>query len=297
MVIDSTLSPSSLPRSLSPTLPPMPDFPVSDTASGSRLQQVVSIGTDLIRPGTGQARTAFDDAALAELTASIVESGVIQPVVVSGNPEHGYRLLAGERRWRAAQQAGLGQLPAIVRNDLCENDAVVLGLIENLQRESLGVMDTAHGLGRLCERFALTHDDVARKIGKSRAYVTNYLRLRSLAEPVQALVENGALQLGHAKILAGLGAARQIALAREAADRRMSVRALEAAARRNAQPPAEPIKVDGDMAELESRLAEHVGNDVQISYEPDRRRGELRIAFHDLDEFDGLLAKLGYIAE
>lgn len=273
----------------------MPESPLFASPSSEHSQQIVNIGIDLIRPGKGQARTAFDKAALCELAASIAESGVVQPVVVSGDATHGYRLLAGERRWRAAQQAGLEQLPAIVRNDISEDSAVVLGLIENLQRESLGVMDTAHGLGRLCESFALTHDEVARRIGKSRVYVTNYLRLRALAEPVQDLIETGALQLGHAKILAGLDNGRQIALAREAADRAMSVRALEAAARRDAQPAPPAPKPDADMTELESRLAEHVGNTVRVHYDPDRRRGELRIAFHDLDEFDGLLAKLGYV--
>lgn len=258
-------------------------------------QRVVTLAIELIRPGPSQARTAFDEAGLAELAASIRTSGIIQPIVVCGDPEAGYRLLAGERRWRAAQRAGLDALPAIVRNDLGAAEAAVLGLIENLQRESLGVMDTAHGLARLCEEHALTHDAVARRIGKSRVYVTNYLRLRQLAAPVQQQLDAGQLQLGHAKILAGLDCARQIALARLAVARSMSVRQLENAARRGADAPApSATSVDHGMVELESRLAEHVGNAVSIDYDADRRRGELRIAFHDLDEFDGLLARLGY---
>ncbi len=275
----------------------MSDSPHAEAdPAGATSPRIVAIDIELIRPGSGQARTAFDSDALAELAASIAESGVVQPVVVSGDAAGGYRLLAGERRWRAAQQAGLSQLPAIVRNDLSPDEAVVLGLIENLQRESLGVMDTAHGLARLCERFELTHDGVARRIGKSRVYVTNYLRLRTLAEPVQQLLDEGALQLGHAKILAGLDRHRQIALAQWAAKREMSVRALENAARKNDSEPAPGAAGDSDMAELESRLADHVGNAVKIVYEPDRRRGELRITFHDLDEFDGLLERLGYVA-
>ncbi|MES1923898.1 putative chromosome partitioning protein parB [Salinisphaera sp. T31B1] len=255
---------------------------------------MITLDIDLIRPGTTQARTDFDARALDELAASIAESGVISPVVVSGDTESGYRLLAGERRWRAAQRAGLTCLPAIIRNDLSEDEAVVLGLIENLQRESLGVMDTAQGLARLCERFGLTHDSVAQRIGKSRVYVTNYLRLRQLAPPVQQLIADGALQLGHAKILAGLPAVRQIALARKSVARQLSVRALERAARREDPPPAPAPATDHGMTELETRLGEHVGNAVRIIYEPDRRRGELRISFHDLDEFDGLLERLGY---
>jgi ParB family chromosome partitioning protein len=259
-------------------------------------RRVVPISIELIRPGASQARTVFENSSIDELAASIATSGVIQPVVVCGDTVSGYQLLAGERRWRAAQRAGLAELPAIVRNDLDTAQAAVLGLIENLQRESLGVMDTAHGLARLCEEHGLTHDAVARRIGKSRVYVTNYLRLRQLAPPVQRHLDAADLNLGHAKILAGLGETRQIALAREAVKKRMSVRQLEQAARRaeTPSPPASEASANSAMAELETRLAEHVGNAVKIDYDADRRRGELRIAFHDLDEFDGLLARLGY---
>jgi ParB family chromosome partitioning protein len=268
-------------------------------AAEADARRVVPISIELIRPGPSQARTLFENDSIEELAASIATSGGIQPVVVRGDHATGYRLLAGERRWRAAQRAGLSELPAIVRNDLDAAQAAVLGLIENLQRESLGVMDTAHGLGRLCEDHGLTHDAVARRIGKSRVYVTNYLRLRQLAGPVQRHLDAGELNLGHAKILAGLGETTQVALAREAAKKRMSVRQLEQAARRCSQPVAHDASTteDSAMAELETRLAEHVGNTVRIDYDAERRRGELRIAFHDLDEFDGLLARLGFTPE
>lgn len=258
--------------------------------------RIVSLPIERIAPGAAQARTRFDAESLDELAASIAESGVIQPVVVTGSAEAGYHLLAGERRWRAAQRAGLTELPAIVRNDLGRDEAAIVGLIENLQRESLGVMDTAHGLARLATDHDLTHEAIARRVGKSRVYVTNFLRLRQLAEPVQRLLDAGELNLGHAKVLAGLEHTRQIHLARLAAARRMSVRQLERAARDAEQPNTPPVSRGNDMADLESRLAEHVGNAVRIDYDPDRRRGELRIAFHDLDEFDGLLARLGYEA-
>lgn len=256
---------------------------------------------ELIRRDPQQARTHFDDEALAELASSIAESGVIQPVVVRGNRDSGYVLLAGERRWRAAQQAGLDRLPAIIRNDLGDAQAAVLGLIENLQRESLGVMETAHGLARLADAHRLTHDAIAHRIGKSRVYVTNYLRLRQLSAPVQTLIDNDQLSLGHAKILAGLPAAEQTRLARAAARDQWSVRRLERAARDLSSPPADVAEpaTNGtvDLSELETNLAEHVGNAVRIDYDPGKRRGELRIAFHDLDEFDGLLARLGYISD
>lgn len=270
-------------------------MPNDSTAVDQPGQRVVSLAIELIRPGPSQARTAFDEAGLAELAASIETSGIIQPIVVRGDAEAGYQLLAGERRWRASQRAGLTELPAIVRNDLGAAEAAVLGLIENLQRESLGVMDTAHGLARLCEEHGLTHDAVARRIGKSRVYVTNYLRLRQLAAPVQTRLEAAELNLGHAKVLAGLAPTNQIELARLAATRRMSVRQLETAVRRleTGDTPSQST-TDHGMAELENQLADLVGNSVKIDYDADRRRGELRIAFHDLDEFDGLLARLGY---
>ncbi|MES1938794.1 parB-like partition protein [Salinisphaera sp. T5B8] len=275
----------------------MTDF---SPATESHARRVVSISIELIRPGTSQARTAFESERIDELATSIASAGVIQPVVVCGDHASGYQLLAGERRWRAAQRAGLTELPAIVRNDLDATQAAVLGLIENLQRESLGVMDTAHGLARLCDEHGLTHDAVARQIGKSRVYVTNYLRLRQLAAPVQRQIEAGELNLGHAKILAGLTEAQQIALARDAVKKHMSVRQLEQAARRaatQAAPTRDATGPDNTMRELETRLAEHVGNAVAIDYDAERRRGELRIAFHDLDEFDGLLARLGFNTE
>lgn len=152
---------------------------------------IVQIPLDLISPGRYQARRQFADAPLEELAASIAASGVIQPVILCGEYRHGYTLLAGERRWRAAARAGLHDVPAIIRNDLDASQAAILGLIENLQRESLGVIDTACGLRRLCTRHGLTHDDVAERIGKSRVYVTNYLRVLKLAPAVQQLLDDG----------------------------------------------------------------------------------------------------------
>ncbi len=259
-------------------------------------ERVVRLPLDLIAAGAFQARRRFEDGALDELAASIAESGVIQPVVVRGNRDSGYTLLAGERRWRAAARAGLHELPAIVRNDLADAQAAVLGLIENLQRESLGVIDTAHGLQSLCDAHGLTHDAVAARIGKSRAYVTNCLRVLRLAEPVQALLEDGHLTFGHAKILAGLDTPDQLRLARRAADTAMSVRALEKSARSSVENkgPDDETPNDPALADLEQRLSAHLGNRVRIAYAPSARRGQVRIDFHDLDEFDGLLARLGF---
>lgn len=268
----------------------------SDNRSGAAGPHVTRLPIEAIARDPHQARTCFDETGLAELADSIAESGVIQPILVAGDPEQGYRLLAGERRWRAAQRAGLTELPAIVRNDLSPAQAGVLGLIENLQRESLGVIDTAHGLARLGEAHGLTHDAIAARIGKSRAYVSNFLRLRQLAEPVQGLLDEGRLAIGHGKILAGLDRPIQIQLARRAAAEQVSVRRLERWVRERGAdhlPPATDSP-SPELAALEQRLAEHLGNAVRIQFDPRRRRGELRIAFHDLDEFDGLLARLGF---
>ncbi|MGN8157580.1 ParB/RepB/Spo0J family partition protein [Salinisphaera sp. RV14] len=271
--------------------------PDIDKPAPSAEHRIARLPIESIVRDPNQARTRFDEAGLAELAASIRESGVIQPIVVTGDAGHGYRLLAGERRWRAAQRAGLAELPAIVRNDLDPEQARVLGLIENLQRESLGVMDTAHGLARLGEIHGLTHDAIATRIGKSRAYVSNFLRLRQLAAPVQALLDENRLSIGHGKILAGLDVPAQIRLARRAVAERVSVRRLEHWVREQGQPRATTTGVPPELADLEQRLAEHVGNAVHIQYDPGRRRGELRIAFHDLDEFEGLLARLGFNPE
>ena len=170
------------------------------------------VPVDQIRPGSQQARRYFQPEALAELARSIGESGMVQPVVLRTRV-WGYELLAGERRWRAAQLASLHEIPAVIRDDLSDTEAFVIGLIENLQRESLNSMETASGLKRLAEMFALTHEEIGERIGKSREYVSNHLRLLNLAPDVQAMVNEGLIPLSHAKILAGLELKDQRALA------------------------------------------------------------------------------------
>ena len=275
-----------------------PHDPLSEHPPATEVSRITRLPIEWIRRDPDQARTSFDEAGLAELAESIAASGVIQPVIVAGDDSAGYHLIAGERRWRAAQRAGLAELPAIVRNDLSPAAAGVLGLIENLQRESLGVMDTANGLARLATDHGLTHEGIAERIGKSRVYVTNYLRLRQLAPTVQGLLDARQLSLGHAKVLAGLPAPQQTELARRAVARRASVRQLEQWARcaepTAAGPPVPDTDSGADLGAMERGLAEHLGNRVSIKFSPDARKGELRIAFHDLDEFDGLLARLGY---
>jgi ParB family chromosome partitioning protein len=254
---------------------------------------IKEIPIDLIRPGSQQARRFFDAEALKDLAESIRESGVVQPIVLR-TQVWGYELLAGERRWRAAQQAGLHEIPAIIRDDLSDTEAFVVGLIENLQRESLSPMETAAGLKRLSEVFQLTHEQVGDRIGKSREYVSNYLRLVNLAPPVQALVNEGHILLGHAKVLAGLPLEDQMHWADQIIRHKLTVRALErrisdARDQKIVFRPGKP----SDWQRLERDLADLLG--CKTTVEADKKgRGELRIQFHSLDELDGVLAKFGY---
>lgn len=251
------------------------------------------VAVDLIKPGAYQARRRFNPEALAELASSIAESGLVQPVVLRSLSQ-GYELLAGERRWRAAQLAGVHEVPAIIRDDLDDREAYVLGLIENLQRESLSPMETARGLSMLAATFDLTHESVSNRIGKSRAYVSNFFRLLNLDQRVQDWVDEGKLSLGHAKVIAGVDFSRQVALAAETIQRGWSVRALEQQCRGTRKRSKPRRTCSSDLLALEQGLAGHLGNAVSIDYDSKRRRGELRIGFHGLDEFDGLLQRLGY---
>ena len=261
---------------------------MSEAASSIR-----KVPIDLIRPGSFQARRYFDPGALKELAGSIRESGVVSPVVLRSRGK-GFELLAGERRWRAAQLAGLHEIPAIVRDDLSDAEALVVGLIENLQRESLTPMETAAGLRQLSELFGLTHEQMGERIGKSREYVTNYLRLLNLAAPVQALINEGHLSMGHARALAALPLDQQNHWAAVAVDQKLSVRALErrvSAAGRGRALPGKPKP--SDWQALERRLSDQLGYPVTLSADK-AGRGEVKVRFHSLDELDGILARIGY---
>ncbi len=256
--------------------------------------EIREVPIDLIRPGSQQARRHFNADALAELAESIRESGVVQPVVLRTRV-WGFELLAGERRWRAAQQAGLHEIPAVIRDDLSDTEAFVVGLIENLQRESLTPLETAAGLKRLGELFELTHEEIGERIGKSREYVSNYLRLLNLAPPVQALVNEGHLHPGHAKVLAGVALDEQVRWADEVIRQKLSVRQLERriAAARERKIVFKPGKAS-DWKRLERELSDLLACPVTV--QADRGgKGELRVKFHSLDELDGVLARIGYV--
>lgn len=263
------------------------------TPSATDSYQVRRIGVDQIQPGRAQMRRQFDWVAITGLADSIRQSGVIQPIVVRPLGE-GYELLAGERRWRAAQHAGLHDIPAVVRPDIDDDEALVLGLVENLQRESLSPMETAQGLKVLAEQLELTHGEAAERIGKSRVYVTNFLRLLNLCEPVQNMVNLGQLSMGHARALTVLPSTEQEILARRCVASGWSVRTLEAHLRAPVAKSARPApSSNGDWQRLERALAEHIGHPVQLEGDA-KGRGQLQVRFHNFDELDGLLERLGF---
>ncbi len=254
---------------------------------------IKQVPIDLIRPGTFQARRYFDPQALQELAGSIRESGVVSPVVLRSKAP-GYELLAGERRWRAAQLAGLHEIPAVIRDDLTDAEAFVVGLIENLQRESLTPIETAAGLKQLAELFVLTHEQMGARIGKSREYVTNYLRLLNLAPPVQALVNAGHLSMGHARVLAGLPVDEQNRWAALVVEKKLPVRALEKRVSGKGAAKALPARPKAaDWLALERTLSEQLGYPARVAADKSGK-GTLTVKFHSLDELDGLLARIGY---
>ncbi len=256
-----------------------------------RVDGLVELDIDRIQRGRYQPRQNFDQQALQELANSIKSQGVLQPVVVRAEGSH-YELVAGERRWRAAQIAGLQKLPAIIR-DLDGRSAAAIALIENIQREDLNPLEEAQAFLRLIEEFDLTHQQVAESVGRSRAAVSNMLRLLDLAEPVKEKVNRGLLNMGHARALLALIRHDQIEIAGIVVNRGLSVRETETLVRKTLAKQAGDIKtkpaaVDPDVRRLENRLSEALGAAVKIK--PGKKgSGQLVIHFHSSDELDGIL--------
>ena len=254
-----------------------------------------TLAVSAIQPGRYQPRRHFDDAALDELAASIKTQGLLQPLVVRTVARGRYELIAGERRWRAAQRAGLTELPALVR-EVPEQTVLALALIENIQREDLSPLEEAQALQRLIEEFGLTHQQTADAVGRSRAAVSNLLRLLELPAPVRALLDTRKLEMGHARALATLPDKLAVRLAEQAAAEGWSVRDLEAAARAAQTPstvprPAARKARDADLVALERELSERLATRVQLKAGRGGR-GTLLLHYHSLDALDGLLARL-----
>ena len=252
---------------------------------------VEQLPVDQLRPGAYQPRQRFDEVALEALAESIRAQGLVQPVVVRP-VEGGYEIIAGERRWRAAQRAGMKQIPVIVR-EADDQTTLALALIENLQREDLNPIEQAHGLARLLEEFSLTHEQLAEAVGLSRAQVTNLLRLLKLPAQVQAWVHDGLLSMGHARALLSLPEAQQTALGHKAIKQGWSVRQMEAAVKAAQSAPSYPASAEKDpnIVALENRLAEKLGAKVSVRVGA-KGRGKVEIHYSDLDELDRLLKLL-----
>jgi ParB family chromosome partitioning protein len=255
---------------------------------------LMTLAVSRIRPGKYQPRTKMDQEALAELAASIKTQGLMQPVLVRPVERDRYELIAGERRWRAAQLAGLDQIPALVR-EVPDEAALAMGLIENIQRENLNAMEEAAGLQRLVQEFKMTHQQAADAVGRSRSAASNLLRLLNLAKPVQAMVMEGVLEMGHARALLALDGAQQVEAANRAAARGMSVRETEALAQqllKGGDTARRRKKVDRDIARLEEDAAGKIGTTVEIKAGR-KGTGKLVLHYSSFEHLDELLAKLG----
>ncbi|MGH8352046.1 MAG: ParB/RepB/Spo0J family partition protein [Pseudomonas sp.] len=248
---------------------------------------------DLIQRGKYQPRRDMDATALEELAQSINAQGVMQPIVVRPIGGGRFEIIAGERRWRASQLAGLDRIPAMVR-EVPDEAAIAMALIENIQREDLNPIEEAVALQRLQQEFQLTQQQVAEAVGKSRVTITNLLRLIALPEEIKILLSHGDLEMGHARALLGLPAERQVEGARHVVARGLTVRQTEALVRHwlnTKEKPAEPVKSDPDISRLEQRLAERLGAPVQIKH-GQKGKGQLVIRYGSLDELQGVLAHI-----
>lgn len=252
-----------------------------------------------LRPGKYQPRSYMDEESLSQLADSIKAQGIMQPILVrrldgtSGHDEH-YEIIAGERRWRASQKAGLTEVPVLVR-DIADEAALAMALIENIQRENLNPLEEALGIKRLIDEFAMTHEKAATAVGRSRTAVTNLLRLLTLAVPVQDMLMQGKLDMGHARALIGLDAAKQIMLAQKIALDNLSVREVEHLVKQQAtvatKPISKPQTVDKDVQRIEEDLSDKLGASVKIQAKSNGS-GALKIEYSSLDQLDEIIAKL-----
>lgn len=256
--------------------------------SGAALR---NLPVEQIQPGKYQPRSVFDTERLEELADSIRHQGVIQPVVVRDLGAGRFELIAGERRWRAAQLAGIDTVPAIVR-EVADEVAIAMALVENIQREDLNPIEEATALRRLVDEFQLTHQEAAEAVGRSRSAVSNLLRLLELSAEVRELVDDRHLEMGHARALLSLPSDRQAAAAREVVRRQLSVRETESLVKRLLNPrPSKPQRLDPDVARLQEELTETLCARVRIQHNA-RGKGKLVISFNSPDELEGIIGHL-----
>jgi ParB family transcriptional regulator, chromosome partitioning protein len=254
---------------------------------------MATLRPDQLQPGRYQPRTRMDDESLSELAASIRSQGMIQPILVRSTGDARYEIIAGERRWRAAQLAGLTEIPVVIR-DVPDQAALAMALIENIQREDLNPMEEAKGVQRLIDEFGLTHQQAAEAIGRSRSATTNLLRMLNLTKQVQELVFAGKLDMGHARALLSLDGGTQVRLAEQIVEKGLSVRETEALVNQTLHPklpvvkPA--VKIDRDIARLQEDLSEKLGTTVELKHGKGGS-GKLVIEYASLDHLDDLMQR------
>jgi ParB family chromosome partitioning protein len=261
---------------------------VANTVDEEAGDQLRELSVEVLQPGRHQPRRQFDAAALEALTESVRAQGVVQPIVVRAVGGDRYEIVAGERRWRAAKQAGLKTVPAVIKT-LDEQGAMAVALVENIQRADLNPLEEAVALQKLIRDCGLTHEATATAIGRSRTHVTNLLRLTELNDDVQQWVRNGQLSLGHAKVLLGAEGARQSSLAKLAVERQLTVRQIEAMVHAGAADRSRPAKLRAPA--LEQELAQKLGLPVRLQ-QAESGRGRLTVSFRSAAELQALLARL-----
>ncbi|MEF8727846.1 MAG: ParB/RepB/Spo0J family partition protein [Accumulibacter sp.] len=255
-------------------------------------EQQRTLPVALIQPGKYQPRTRMDLASLEELAASIRAQGLMQPILVRPIAAERYEIIAGERRWRAAQMAGLHEVATLIR-EIPDEAALAMALIENIQRENLNPLEEALGLQRLIDEFSMTHQQAADAVGRSRPAASNLLRLLQLAPPVQELLLQGEIDMGHARALLPLAGAQQVQLAQRVVHKGLSVREAERLVQHALQPPkaVASVRPDRDLLRLQDELADLLG--AQVAIRANRRgAGKVLIDFGDLDQLEGILQRL-----
>lgn len=262
-------------------------------AASSR-EELRHLPVDLLQRGKYQPRSHMNQEALEELSNSIRVQGVVQPIVVRPLPGGNYEIIAGERRWRATQMAGLETIPAVVRN-IPDEAAIAIALIENIQREDLNPVEEAVAMQRLIDEFGMTHQQTAESVGRSRATVTNLLRLLTLNEDVRHMLEQGKMDMGHARALLALNGAAQSQAARQVVDKGLSVRETETLVRHQLERPVAPkarsSSLDPDIRALQDSLSEKIGARVHINH-TQKGKGRLIIDYNSIDELEGVLARI-----
>lgn len=269
------------------------DSLISNAVDSSSSDRLTTVAIADIQPGRYQARVQIDDEALQELADSIKAQGIIQPVIVRERGLSQYELIAGERRWRASQLAGLTEIPVVIKT-ISDETALAMGLIENLQRENLNPIEEAQGLKRLADEFGLTHETIAKAVGKSRSAISNSLRLLSLPEPVQEMLYQRRLEMGHARALLTLHVVDQLELAQKAVKNGWSVREVERRsqlAHQKAKPEATKT-ISPDIRRINDALTERLGVNAEVKTS-NQKKGKIVLHFDTPETFEYLLKQLG----